>query len=393
MNQIERISIEGFRRLTSIDVEMRPLTVLIGSNGVGKTSFMDALTLVSQSALGKLQHQLSELGGLSDLLTRQVEEEPFGAETLKFDLTCSVTVPKKPVRRVQQNFKYSLSIRGTSHSYLITTEKLLNESTTPVSSLIVGGKIQPVQYYDDSSDVVEPTWDYNPSETALSQVPKTFVMQERVRSFVAQSSRFGPIDVAPRASIRFPQSLRPVTMPGDDGEDIVSYLYTLRENHPQQFRTIEDTIAAAFPDFERLGFPPVAAGVLAMTWKDKNYTTPLYMNQLSEGTLRFLWLVSLLQSPDLPAITLIDEPEVSMHPELLSLLAQLLREASERSQIIVATHSDRLVRFLKPSEVLVMDSEDGYAKMTWADTMDIDHWLKDYSLDEIWQMGQIGGRA
>ena len=130
-----------------------------------------------------------------------------------------------------------------------------------------------------------------------------------------------------------------------------------------------------------------------MTWKDKNFTTPLYTNQLSEGTLRFLWLASLLQSPALPAITLIDEPEVSMHPELLSLLAQLLREASERSQIIVATHSDRLIRFLKPSEVLVMDSEDGYAKMTWADTMDIEHWLKDYSLDEIWQMGQIGGRA
>ena len=146
--------------------------------------------------------------------------------------------------------------------------------------------------------------------------------------------------------------------------------------------------------FESLGFPPVAAGMIAMTWKDKAFKAPFYLNQLSEGTLRFLWLVSLLQSPQLPTITMIDEPEVSLHPELLALFAELLREASLRSHIVVGTHSDKLVGFLDPSEVVVMDiDEDGAATMTWADTFDLDAWLVDYSLDEVWQMGRIGGRA
>jgi predicted ATPase len=96
----------------------------------------------------------------------------------------------------------------------------------------------------------------------------------------------------------------------------------------------------------------------------------------------------------LPAVTLLDEPEVSLHPELLNLLAHLLREASQRSQIVVATHSDRLVRFLKPSEVLVADlTEDGLTELTWADSLDLEKWLDEYTLDEVWSIGRLGGRA
>jgi predicted ATPase len=107
-----------------------------------------------------------------------------------------------------------------------------------------------------------------------------------------------------------------------------------------------------------------------------------------------LWLTSLLQSPGISTITMIDEPEVSLHPGLLSLLADLMREAAQRTQLIVATHSDRLIRFLKPEEVVVMDiGEDGSATAVWADTMDLEVWLKEYSLDEVWHMGRMGGRA
>ncbi len=138
----------------------------------------------------------------------------------------------------------------------------------------------------------------------------------------------------------------------------------------------------------------MAAGTLAMTWKDTTSKNPFFMHQLSEGTLRFLWLVTLLQSPGLTAITLIDEPEVSLHPELLSLLADLMREASRRTQLIVATHADRLVRYLKPEEVVTMNlNDDGAAEMIWADELDLDQWLDEYTLDEVWRLGRLGGRS
>ena len=110
--------------------------------------------------------------------------------------------------------------------------------------------------------------------------------------------------------------------------------------------------------------------------------------------LRFLWLTTLLQSPGLTEITLLDEPEVSLHPELLSLLAGLMREASQRTLLIVATHADRLVRFLEPNEVVTLDvAEDGMAKATWADQLDLEGWLSEYTLDEVWRLGRMGGRS
>ena len=194
--------------------------------------------------------------------------------------------------------------------------------------------------------------------------------------------------------MRLPQPLRPATLPGEDGEDLVSCLFYLRETDRDRFEAIEDALRTAFPGFVRLDFPPVAAGMLAMTWKDSNFTHPFYMHQLSEGTLRFLWLATLLQSPGLTGVMLIDEPEVSLHPELLSLLAELMREASSRTQLIVATHADRLVRFLEPNEVITLDlEEDGAVRAQWADQLDLDEWLKDYTLDEVWRLGRIGGRA
>jgi predicted ATPase len=238
-----------------------------------------------------------------------------------------------------------------------------------------------------------PNWDFNPFESALSQVPKMFQEPEKFRKRLASSTHYHVLDVSNRAPVRLPQQMRDAELPGHDGEDLVSCLYTIRETDSDRFETIEATLRAGFPAFERLNFPPVAAGTLAMTWKDRTSKTPFYMHQLSEGTLRFLWLVTLLQSPGLTAITMIDEPEVSLHPQLLSLLADLLREASQRTQLIVATHADRLVRFLKPSEVVAIDvSDDGVAQATRADDLDLDKWLEEYTLDEIWQMGRIGGR-
>lgn len=108
---------------------------------------------------------------------------------------------------------------------------------------------------------------------------------------------------------------------------------------------------------------------------------------------RFLWLAALLQSTALPTVALIDEPEVSMHPELLSLLVDLLRDAAQRTQLIVATHSDRLVRFLEPDEVLAADLVDGQAVFTRGSDLDLDHWLENYTLDQLWQLGRLGARA
>lgn len=93
-------------------------------------------------------------------------------------------------------------------------------------------------------------------------------------------------------------------------------------------------------------------------------------------------------------MTLIDEPEVSLHPEMLRLLAGLFREAASRTQLVVATHSERLVGFLDPSELLVCDLDAAAGtSITRASNLDLDAWLAEYSLDQLWSLGRLGGRA
>jgi len=293
--------------------------------------------------------------------------------------------------------EYRLGIKTKGIGYEISKESLTQKHK---------GHKEPFKYIESFGanlkywDVVAkklspPNWDTSKLETSLSQVPKMYHEPESFRQLLASSTYYSSyrLNLEHNAPIRLPQKMQPAPHPGRNGETLVACLYYLRETDSLAFEIIEDTLKAAFPGFVKLNFPPVAAGTITMTWQEDFFNQPLYLNQLSEGTLRFLWLLALLHSPTLPAITMIDEPEVSLHPQMIAILVETMREASRRSRLIVATHSDRLVRFLDPGEVVVTDLVEGLATFTRAQDMNIEKWLADYSLAELWNMGRLGGRS
>ncbi|CAD5921561.1 ABC transport protein, ATP-binding subunit [Planktothrix tepida] len=381
MNRIETISIKGFRRLQNIELEMRNLTVMIGANGSGKTSFLDVMSVLAASASGNLQNILQLKGGLNEILTRGKAQE--------LEIAVSMQILER------QSLNYSLTLSPKGLSYEIRAENLTQQIDLNASEPFkyIESRGLDIKYYSqDDHRLLRPNWEHNPLETSLSQVPKMYREPENLRKTLASCTYYGALDVSEKSPIRLPQTMRPAKLPGARGEDLISCLYNLRESDRDRFEWVENILSSAFPDFKQLNFPPVAAGTLSMTWTDRNFDQPIYVHELSEGTLRFLWLVTLLQSQNLTTITLLDEPEVSLHPELLRHLVYLMREASKHTQLIVATHSDRLIGFLEPHEVLICDIEEGEAKMTWADTFNLNKWLEDYSLDQVWAMNIMGGR-
>jgi len=397
--RFQKLSIQGFRRLSDVQFPLRPLSVLIGKNGIGKTSILEVFSLLASSARDGLNSAISDLSGLASVLTYDRAERLCLGISMEVEHLARMR-PFGPAKEEQKDdpLEYELCLRPQGAAYVIEKETLTQQREPkpkgPFKHIDSHGS--DVRYYEvDQRDLAtRPTWDHNPLETSLCQVPKMFREPEEFRSRLASSTFYHVLNVEPRSPVRLPQPLQPATLPGKNGEDLVSCLFSLRESDRDRFEAIEDSLRAAFPGFQRLDFPLAAAGTLALTWRETHFSKPLYMHQLSEGILRFLWLATLLQSPGLTALTLLDEPEVSLHPELLSLLAGLLREASQRTQLIVATHSDRLIRFLKPAEVVVMDADDdGLATLTRADELDLEEWLKDYSLDELWSNGRIGARG
>jgi predicted ATPase len=381
-SRFQELTVHGFRRLYDVHLSLRPLSVMIGANGTGKTSMLDVLSLLAKSAEGKLSSSISELAGLPSILTYDKAEE------LRLDI--SMSVPN------YEPLKYTLKLKPQAVAYAINEERLSQQRPGyPGLFLHIDSHGPDIKYYElDQKNLIRPNWEQKPFETSLSQVPKMFQQPEDFRNRLSSSTFYHVLNVDPRSPVRLPQPMQPARLPGRNGEELVSCLFYLRETERDRFDAIEDALRVAFPRFDRLDFPPVAAGTLALAWRETGFSRPLSMHQLSEGTLRFLWLATLLQSPGLTALTLLDEPEVSLHPELLSLLAEMLREASNRTQLVVATHSDRLIRFLQPKEIVVIDADEhGMSTLKWADELDLDAWLNDYSLDELWSNGRLGARA
>lgn len=300
MYKINHIKIGGFRRLKDIDLPIRPFMVLIGANGVGKTSLLDACSLLSATAAGGLNSKLSELGGVANILTREKAES--------VSLFVDMDVPE------YHPIEYDLRLTPKGVGYAISSEVLSQARdgfTGPFKH--IESHDGDIRYYEiEPRRLVRPNWEHNPLETSLFQVPKMFREPEELRRILGSVTQYHALDVGPRAPVKLPQQMKPADLPGADGEDLITFLYYLRESNHDRYEAIEDALRAAFPSFESLSFPPVAAGMLTMTWKDKNFKKPFFMQELSEGTLRFIWLVSLLQSPGLSTVTMIDEPEVSL---------------------------------------------------------------------------------
>lgn len=376
MDRFTRLKVDGFRRLRNVDLELRPLSVLIGANGSGKTSLLDVLSLLSASAQGKLGDSIRELGGFSSVLT-------VGAKLdgIALGLTLS--------RQATQTFQYDMFLASMGTGYSVIHESLVEGRRRYIDS---NGKKTSAPAASMGTQYRR-RGETNSTETALSHntlTPRALQFREHLISMV----HYHALDVSQRAPVRLPQPVKPAALPGPNGEDLVACLFSMREADRDRYELVEDTLRAAFPSFEHLEFPPVAAGTLGIIWRDKKFPGGFYQHQLSEGILRFLWLIALLESPGLPAVTLIDEPEISLHPQLISLLVELIREASDRSQIIIGTQSDGLVRFLRPEEVVVADlDDDGMTHFTRGDQMGLEHWLDEYGMDELWSMGQLGGRA
>jgi predicted ATPase len=230
------LAIQGFRRLRDVRLELKPLSVMIGANGTGKTSVLDVLALLASSAQGNLRSGISDLSGLTSILSWGVAEE----------LRLGITTPRPSGIPLE----YELVLRPQGTGYMIREETL-----RMLPEFYIGSNESEIKYWDpDKRAFLSPTWDYNPLETSLSQVPKMFREPEDFRSHLASSTFYHSLNVEPRSAVRLPRPMRPADLPGRNGEDLVACLYYLRETDRYRFEAIEDSLKAAFSGFERLEF-------------------------------------------------------------------------------------------------------------------------------------------
>jgi predicted ATPase len=176
-----------------------------------------------------------------------------------------------------------------------------------------------------------------------------------------------------------------------DGGNLAPLLFSLRENHPSSYNNICYAIrqvASFFRDFE---LEPDGNSIL-LKWRDIN-GNEMITAQLSDGTLRFMMLVTLLMHPVLPDSIFLDEPELGLHPYAIDTVASLIKEItySKKAQITISTQSPLLIDFFEPEDVLVVEHKDAQSIFTRLSSNELSSWLEEFTLGDAWKSNVFGG--
>jgi predicted ATPase len=179
-----------------------------------------------------------------------------------------------------------------------------------------------------------------------------------------------------------------------DAANLAAFLYRLMQNNPDHYANIVDATRMVAPFLDEFVLEPSRLNQekIRLEWREKGSDTYFNAFALSDGTLRFICLSTLLLQPILPSTILLDEPELGLHPYAITVLAELLRGAATRTQVIVSTQSVNLVNQFEPADIIVVEREEGQSVFRHLDKAEMGTWLDDYGLGDLWEKNIIGGR-
>ena len=366
-DKIKSISIEGFKSIRKMDLELRNLNVLIGANGAGKSNFVDFFHLLHEMVEQRLQLAVG-VGGGADIFLH------FGPK---------VTKAIELKARFGQN-AYEFVLTPTVDNRLI----FASENTV---------------YYPSSNDRVAKSQGAGHTEAKLKEI--------REDPPTLRQARYGPPhyiykavsnwvvyhfhDTSLSAYVRGQKAINDNEFLRQDAENLAAFLFKLRQTKPMAYQKIRDVVRLAAPFFDDFKLRPVTANpeLIQLEWAQVGSDYPFRPSQLSDGTLRFICLATALLQPNPPATMLFDEPELGLHPYALALLASLFKQAATSGgQVIVCTQSAALLNEFEPEDVIVVDREDGQSTFRRLEKANLSEWLENYSLGELWQKNIFGGR-
>ena len=379
--------------LEAQELELKPLNVLIGPNGSGKSNLIEVIGLL-KAAPTDITAPIREGGGSDNWIWRGEQEGPA-------EFRVEVVIRPSYYSRDQQPLRYSLCFDPFSFLPLDLEEKIEEVERAeqgedrPESYLErKGGKVT-LSYRDGIGGRKQrqlPPIDIILDQSILSQLKDpyqypelTFLGLDLARIRLYREWSFGR-----NTPPRLPQKADlPNQFLAEDGRNLGMVLNRLRQEPKakDRFLTALRKLYHGIVDFN----VHIEAGSVQVFLQEGNITIPA--TRLSDGTLRYLALLAILCHPTPPPLVCLEEPELGLHPDILPGFADLLREASERCQLIVTTHSDTLVDALTetPESIVVCEKENGQTKLKRLDKDELSPWLKRYRLGELWTSGELGG--
>lgn len=389
--KITRLDIEGFRSLRKVSWFPGDLNVIIGPNGAGKSNLLRFLKLISISAQGKLGKYIKSLGGMDPIVWDGT------ASSIKFVLESIAEGGELG----PEHYELELARLGTGSSYRVEKELLINSfklrkklEKNPFKFLERFSK-SAVIFDEAERTFITPEEFVSEEESLLSIASGPFVNNHYIPPFqreLAAISVYHDLHTNKDASIRQPAISRLEKRVDPDGQNLISVMHTLYTGDRGFKNDINSAMRAAFGnDFEELVFPPASDQRIQMRVRWKSLKREQSAAELSDGTLRFLFLLTVLTSPSPPPIIAIDEPETGLHPSMLPLVAEFAVDAATRSQVILTTHSPQFLDAFvgtRPTTT-VATWENGETILNTPKGEKLDYWLKEYSMGALFRSGEL----
>lgn len=363
MPAIDWITVQGFKSLRDIEkLPLNDVNVIIGSNGSGKSNFINVFSLLNSVREGRLKEYVATNGGASSILYMGPKE------TSKIHIHLAFS---NEINQYEIELSYSDGdILSPSKEMVYYWNKFYTQP--------YGTGLSP---RGGEAGISGP-----PSSDIVSYVQE-HLNKWRVYHF-HDTSKTSPMkqncDVDDNRFLRA------------DGSNLAAFLYMLKNAHSDCYNIIRNSIKRVAPFFDDFSLAPseLNSGKIKLEWKHLGTDAYFSASSLSDGTLRFIALATLLLQPSSlrPTVILIDEPELGLHPFALGILAAMIRSAGKSSQIIVSTQSALFLDYFEPSDVLVADRVDGATIFNRLNDERLSGWLEEYSLGQLWEKAEIGGR-
>ncbi len=364
MPELDTITVKGFKSIAAIEkLKLGAINVVIGPNGSGKSNFIGVFSFLHAIREGHLQDYVIKAGGADKVLH-------FGS-------------------KATQKLEIHVSFQDGINQYEVVLEPTAADQLHPAEEWV---------YFWDKSRYPRPHSDGLASLGTEAGISNSRLKgkAEYVRQHLNRWRLYHFHDTSSTSPMKKTADVNDNRYLRPDGSNLAAFLYFLRLKHDTAYSLIRRTIQRVAPFFDDFVLEPqqLNPDKIRLEWRHKGSDAYFDSSSLSDGTLRFIALATLFLQPDSfrPSLILVDEPELGLHPYAITLLASLVKQAAVATQVILSTQSPLLLDHFQPEDVLVADRVGGGTQFTRPESARLASWLEDYSLGQLWEKNELGGR-
>ncbi len=363
---IYSINIKNFKSIRDSGlIKIKPLNVLIGPNGVGKSNFIGFFKFLNMLFERQLQNHIARKGRADGIMH-------FGRKS-KF---------------------LSGEVVFTNEDNKISNRYCFKMEADQSNSLFFSEEYSDYNISINSNSI---TWDprkINLGGTTESKLPENNLTRSRfLKEFFQSFKVFHFHDTSDSSKLKGFCNATDYEYLVENGSNLPAFLYRMKETSPNSFKIFEYTVKSIAPFIDGFYLQPdqINPNQIELRWREKGHDNLFNAYSLSDGTLRFICLCTLLLQPEPPNTIIIDEPELGLHPAAIIKLGAMIKSASIKAQIIISTQSVNLLDQFSADDILVVERDDDQTVFSRLNEDHLQNWLNEYSIGELWGKNVLGG--